>query len=346
MLASLCVLLLNPPALGKRLVIHDSFEADVTNTTVVNLAEEGGRRVSYGSRRRRNRRRRRDRRRVSSTDKRGQGCSQFAYCRDNPDAELACPDCGQRPLTDANKYMWCCKEDGKYPRGHGCWGSPDSNRNTHTCSRSFCPDLNGVWTRWDSGRSTRHIRVQSWGCFLKFDVGNGQAADNFTWGTSTPHLLPPDYSAQAWLRLKGGYIWGEAWLWGDKGTINAGSAAASSNVAVVSVNWESGVHWIRGAHTYQCTVVLYQHDSFGGKESHTFDVGNYNKAAMKSRNAGSNDATSIKVGPGCMARIFDDDHFKGGLVVLWAGSHELKTLNFNDKVSSLKVCKSTVPASC
>jgi len=162
-------------------------------------------------------------------------------------------------------------------------------------------------------------------------VGNGQVG--FTWGTSTPHVFPPgsgDLSgAQAWLRLKGGYVWGESWLFNDKGTI-----------ADNGVYWESGVQWNRGAHLYKCTVVLYQHDNFGGRQSSTFDVGDYNKGAMKRRNANNDDATSVKVGPGCTATLYDDDNFKDRKVVLEAGSHELKYLNFNDKTSSLRVRQS------
>jgi len=334
MLASLCMLLLGPPAFGGRYVLRrDSAAGNGTKTIDVNLAADGRKWLDFVLPRRRNRRRdrrRRDRRRVSSTDRRGEDCWKYAYCKDNLDVNTGCPDCGQHPVL-TGKYMFCCR--GKfgwgqktYKKGHGCWGSDDSNENNHTCSTPYCPDMNGIWTRTNSGQATRHIEIQTFGCWLKYDVGNWDATANDGAGgytTGTPDLT--------WLRVMGGYVWGP-WEY-DKGDFDGSGAT--------KVVWSTGPKWHRGASLYHCTVVLYEHSLFKGKESKTFDVGDYNVDAMKSKNTNNDYVTSVKVGPGCKVYLYEHGEFFGKNVVLGAGSHSsLAGAGFpNDALSSLKVRK-------
>jgi len=185
--------------------------------------------------------------------------------------------------------------------------------------------MNGIWTRTNSGQATRHIQIQTWGCFLKYDVGNGwDASANSGAGayrTATPN-------GTSWLRVMGGYVWGP-WEY-DTGEIHGSGGT--------EVRWSTGPKWTRGAHHHQCTVVLYQH-VFEGKESKTFDVGDYNKDAMKSKNTNNDDVTSVKVGPGCKVYLYEHDSFNGKNVVLGAGSHSSLGGFPNDAVSSLKVRK-------
>jgi len=218
--ASLSVLLLSPPASGKRLVLHDRSEADLTNATDVNLAEEGDQ-VSYS-------RRRRNRRRVSTTDNHKKDCwnAGNGWCRDHLDKP--CNDCGQ---TTENKYMFCCRKgwgEGKngFPRGHGCYQSPDMTNDAHTCSTPFCPNLNGVgefagekgeswWWRSKSGETPGWIGVITYGCWLQW---------GYSIGTDT------------WNEMNGGYVYGP--YYSDK--------AEMQGVPVKKIKWESGADWTLG----------------------------------------------------------------------------------------------------
>jgi len=224
MLASLCKLLLGPPAFGGRYVLRrDSAAGNGTNTTDVNLAAD-------------------NRRRVSSTDNHKKDCwnAGNGWCRAHLDKP--CNDCGQ---TNENKYMFCCRKGsgdlsgGTYSRGHGCYQSPDMNSDGHTCSTPFCPNLNGVvafagsegyswWWRSKSGQTPSWIPVLTYGCWLQ-------------WG--------PYIGTETWNEMNGGYVYGP--YYADK--------AVMQGIPVKKIKWESGANWTLGA----CDETLHGHEGVG-----------------------------------------------------------------------------------
>ena len=91
------------------------------------------------------------------------------------------------------------------------------------------------------------------------------------------------------------------------------------------------------------TVTLYQHCSYSGYYK-GFSEGNYNLAALQAKGIVNDDVSSIKVNSGYSAILYEHDNFGGASITIegnddclnnnWSGS-----LNWNDKVSSLKVIK-------
>jgi len=241
MLASLCVLFLGPPAFGGRYVLRrDSAAGNGTKLAADFLP-------FLQPRRRRNRRRRRHRRRVSSINRRGEHClnilgdypGSIPHCRAHLDEPEPCNDCGRTNPVTENKSMFCCRKGWTYSRGHGCYQSPDMNRDAHTCSTPFCPNLNGVvpfagdngeswWHRSKSGETPSWIGVITFGCWLQ-------------WG--------PYIGTETWNKMNGGYVYGP-WYY-DK--------AVMQGIPVKKIKWESGANWTFGA----CDETLYGHDGVG-----------------------------------------------------------------------------------
>jgi hypothetical protein len=71
--------------------------------------------------------------------------------------------------------------------------------------------------------------------------------------------------------------------------------------------------------------------------SGTTTINKYSTAAMVSRNAANNSASSASLSPGYLAQLFDGDNQTGGQLNLSASAPNMGGNNFNDKTSSLMV---------
>jgi hypothetical protein len=94
-------------------------------------------------------------------------------------------------------------------------------------------------------------------------------------------------------------------------------------------------------------VQLFQHCSFGGWAASFTGTGNFNTADIVSRGGLDNDASSIKIAAGFRVTLFDGNQQGGASVVLTAGDTTCFTaanINFNDRLSSLRIETATSPS--
>ena len=94
-------------------------------------------------------------------------------------------------------------------------------------------------------------------------------------------------------------------------------------------------------------VQLFQHCSFGGWAANFTGTGNFNTADIVSRGGLDNDASSIKIAAGFRVTLFDGNQQGGASVVLTAGDTTCFTatnINFNDRLSSLRIETATLPS--
>lgn len=93
-------------------------------------------------------------------------------------------------------------------------------------------------------------------------------------------------------------------------------------------------------------VQVYQHCNFGGWVASFTGTGNFNTADLVSRGGIDNDASSIRVGAGFKATLFNGNGQTGTSLVLNAGDTAcLVASNFNDVLSSLRIeTATTTPA--
>ena len=90
-----------------------------------------------------------------------------------------------------------------------------------------------------------------------------------------------------------------------------------------------------------CTVELFQHAGFGGWTA-VFEVGDYLVADFIAAGAVDNDASSIRIGAGCAASMFEGENFDGAWEAeVGEGNYDLADLEAvglkNDQLSSMKI---------
>jgi hypothetical protein len=98
---------------------------------------------------------------------------------------------------------------------------------------------------------------------------------------------------------------------------------------------------VNGTSTTGGKVTLYQHCNYEGWSA-TFDVGNFNLAALQVAGVTNKDASSIKITPGYNVTLYQNDGF-GGASINLTGDDSCLTdnvangVNFNDQISSMVV---------
>jgi chitodextrinase len=113
----------------------------------------------------------------------------------------------------------------------------------------------------------------------------------------------------------------------------AGSSAPSGSISVTTAP-QSGTP----------IVQVYQHCNFGGWVAGFTSTGNFNTADIVSRGGIDNDASSIRIGAGFKATLFNGNGQTGTSLVLNAGDTAcLVANNFNDVLSSLRIETATPP---
>ena len=85
-------------------------------------------------------------------------------------------------------------------------------------------------------------------------------------------------------------------------------------------------------------VIVYQHDNYGGWSA-SLKVDNYNINKMIATGAQNDNISSIKVKTGYKAIVYEHKDFGGISHTITKNISSLRTLNFNDKISSIKVQK-------
>ncbi len=83
-------------------------------------------------------------------------------------------------------------------------------------------------------------------------------------------------------------------------------------------------------------VTLYQHCAYGGYQVN-LGAGRYTAAQLAALGVTNNDVSSLKLGPGYTATLYDGDNFSGTSVTLSGNDTCLVSSSFNDRLSSLVI---------
>jgi peptidyl-Lys metalloendopeptidase len=92
--------------------------------------------------------------------------------------------------------------------------------------------------------------------------------------------------------------------------------------------------------TSDIKVSLYQHDNYKGYRIDLKNPRNYNINRLIKKGMKNDDISSIKVVSGYEAILYQDTNFKGTSKIIKGNVPSLRKLNFNDKLSSMKLKKS------
>lgn len=98
---------------------------------------------------------------------------------------------------------------------------------------------------------------------------------------------------------------------------------------------------INGTNTSGGKVTLYQHCNYEGWSA-SFDIGQFNLAALQASGAINKDASSIRITPGYSVSLYQNDNFGGASISLngddsCLADNESNGVNFNDQISSMVV---------